>query len=127
MLTGLVLLSVLSQGDPSEWAAPPPAADAGTPAPDAETPAPAVPEVVAPPPDPTRFTLPHLALALMGAVGESGYFAVRVEGGIVLGLPSRMAGSEFHAMGPTFGIAADLVAAKLWVPSCDTAGLCASR
>jgi hypothetical protein len=125
MLAGLVLLSVLSQGDPSEWAAPQSFPDAGVPAAPAEQATAEEPEVVKPAPDPVRLTLGHFALALMGTVGESGYFAVRVEGGVVFGRPWRI--SDHHAMGPSIGIAADLLAAKLRAPSCGTAGLCASR
>jgi hypothetical protein len=79
-----------------------------------------------PPPDPRRFTLAHLALAVTGAVGQSSYFAVRVEAGLVYGVPTRMAQND-RARGFTFGLGVDLAAAKISVPSCGSSGICGSR
>lgn len=150
MLIPLAVAVVVAQSDPSEWVEPP-----TTPAPvepveeepgegvrvepkpesqpeTAPTPvAPAVkppePAVELPSPDPRRWTWPHFALALMGSFGDSGYFAVRLEGGAVIGFARRMQGTANRAMGPTLGIAADLLAAKIRIGVCGTAGICGSR
>jgi hypothetical protein len=152
MLAACVICMVLSQSDPaSDWAAPPQSeAPAPQPAPGAapkgvlagpgpEAPKPTAPArsdtpaiAEAPPldvpsPDPTRFTWGHLGLTMTGAVGTTGYFGVRVEAGGVYGRPRRIAGTLNRAMGPTLGIAADLLAAKVRVRMCGTAGVCGSR
>ena len=80
-----------------------------------------------PAPDPRRFTWGHFALAVMGALGSTGYFAVRTEAGAVYGWPRRMEGTLNRAMGPTIGVALDLLAAKVRISTCGTAGVCGSR
>jgi hypothetical protein len=113
---------------PPELPPPPPAAPTAPAPPAAEVKAATEPEKPpAPPPDPRRFSWGHLGLALMGAFGESSYFAVRLEGGAVYGWPVRMAGTQERARGFTLGVAFDLAAAKIGVPSCGSAGVCGSR
>src|SRR5262245_16993643 len=135
MLAALALLTVLSQSDPSQEWAPAPVQPVQPPAP-VEKPQPAgkpAAEVAKPPPeevpapDPRRFTWPHFALARTGTLGQSGYFAVRIEAGAVVGFPRRMAGTTNRAMGLSLGLAADLLAAKLSVRECGSAILCGSR
>jgi hypothetical protein len=155
MLTAIALATVLAQSDPSEWVPPPVTpvdagwvADGGLAAdapveeqsPGSALRTPAVgsaasadggvavqAEVEVPAPDPRRFTWGHLALAVMGALGSTGYFAVRIEAGAVYGWPRRMDGSLNRARGPTVGLALDLLAAKVRVTQCGTAGVCGSR
>lgn len=156
MFAALAVASLLAQSDPSEWATPPskPAPDAGTyaPAPGEDgpgaqleplpPPAPGLDEplrpvaprpltadkpVDAPSPDPRRWSWGHFALALTGAFGQSGYFAVRVEAGGVVGLARRITGTPNRAMGPTLGLAFDLLAAKIRIGACGSAGICGSR
>lgn len=124
---------MLSQSDPSEWApppvpAPPPVEEEEQPAAPA-APAAAVekPVVDAPSPDPSRFTWGHFVLALMGAYGSTGYFAVRVEAGAVFGWPRRIEDTLNRAMGLSLALAVDLLAAKVRVRMCGTAGVCGSR
>jgi hypothetical protein len=136
---------VSAQEDPgAQWAPPPQApkppvlptpAPTPTPAPvPAPVPAPAAGPSRPPPaatevlPSPRRFTLGHVALALMGAIGRSTYFAVRIEAGAVfVGWPTRMADDPERAQGPTLGLALDLLAAKISVGACGSAGICGSR
>ena len=146
MLGALAIMLVLGQSDPSDWAPlpsrpppeePAPAAPALPPEGEVVPVAPAPkPEVAKPTevpavdvlsPEPRRFTWGHLGLALMGALGDTGYFAVRVEGGAVYGWPRRIAGTLNRAMGPTIAVAADLLAAKIRVRTCGSAGVCGSR
>jgi len=137
MLAALALLTVLSQSpsDPSEEWAPAPVPAPAAPEPQAPAPAPKPaatvtepPKEDVPAPDPRRFTWGHFALALMGTMGSTGYFAVRIEGGAMYGWPRRMAGTVNRAMGPSVSLAADLLAGKVAVPSiCQSAGLCGSR
>ncbi len=142
MLAALFIATALAQSQPEEWVAPPTmgwAADAGeaidaglepvdgglatlSRAVDAGTVG-----VDLPAPDPRRFTWGHVALAVMGAGGQSGYFAVRAEAGAIYGWPRRMAGTLNRALGVTVGLALDLLAAKLQVSLCGTAGVCGSR
>lgn len=152
MLAGLLVLALLAQVDPAqEWAPPPssttpPPPPSSAPGPDPFLPPPPPSQVEPrllddepkpPPPeaevietrapDPKRFTWGHVGLALTGAFGESGYFGVRAEAGAVYGWPKRIGDTLSHAMGPTIGVALDLLAAKLRVPSCGDAGICGSR
>jgi hypothetical protein len=83
--------------------------------------------VVQPAPDPRRFSLEHIALALTGGLGQSSYFMARLEGGAVLGWPRRIVGSVEHARGFALGVGVDLSAGKIFVPSCGTAGMCGTR
>jgi len=145
MLAAFVIASALAQSQPEEWVVPPGTtwttdggepeeeeapADAGVDAVDAGvTDAGVPPELRAElrAPDPQRFTWGHVALTVMGALGQSGYFAVRMEAGAVYGWPRRMKDSLNRAMGPTVGLALDLLAAKMQVVLCGTAGVCGSR
>jgi hypothetical protein len=143
MLATLTALSLLGQAE--EWAPPPATTTPPTPAEPAATPpeAPELPSPEAekpatepvqaeepelpPPPDPRRFTVGHAGIALMGALGSSGYFAVRLEGGAVYGWPRRMPGTLDRASGPSLGVAVDLLAAKMRISECGSAGVCGSR
>ena len=155
MFAALAVATLLAQSDPSEWATPPQvaprgAADAGTqagveavepewspppgsrledPPEPVAAPKPRAPEKVIeqPAPDPRRWSWGHFALALTGAFGQSGYFAVRVEAGGVVGLSRRITGTANRAMGPTLGLAFDLLAAKIRIGACGSAGICGSR
>ena len=154
MLAALAVATLVAQSDPSEWVQPPPSpkpAASRLAEEDQELPPPALPPeppppVVTPPvatpkppqaeaapavetesPDPRRWTWGHFALALMGSLGQSGYFAVRVEAGGVLGWARRIEGTVNRAMGPTLGLAADLLAAKIRISVCGSAGICGSR
>ena len=138
MLAALAVATMLAQSDPSEWVQPPPAARPSQVEPE-QAPAvevePEPPPVVAPKPpavderspEPRRWTWGHFALAVSGSFGQSGYFAVRVESGAVYGLARRMEGTLNRAMGPTVGLAADLLAAKIRIGVCGSAGICGSR
>ncbi|MBK7860349.1 MAG: hypothetical protein IPJ65_17405 [Archangiaceae bacterium] len=148
MLAGLLVWVVVTQADPvADWAAPPESAKPVSDADGGVQPLPAreaeaapryfrgvdagvVTEEVAvdlPSPDPGRFTWGHLGLMLAGAFGQTGYVGARAEVGAVFGWPRRMAGTVNRAMGPTVGVAADLLAAKTQVRICGGAGVCGSK
>lgn len=143
MFAALAVATMLAQSDPSEWVQPPatsrpsPVEPQDAPVVEVE-PAPPPPVVPTPPvapqpavdersPEPRRWSWGHFALAVAGSFGQSGYFAVRVEGGGVYGSARRMEGTPNRAMGPTIGLAVDLLAAKIRIAVCGTAGICGSR
>lgn len=143
MFAALAVATMLAQSDPSEWVQPPATSypsqvapdDAPVAEPEPEPPPPVVPKapVVKPPavdelsPEPRRWNWGHFALAVSGSFGQSGYFAVRMEGGAVYGFARRLEGTLNRAVGPTAGLAFDLLAAKIRIGVCGSAGICGSR